>query len=41
VDYEGTVHLDRAGAFGYTVRVVPHNELLIGPTEMGLVTIAS
>ncbi|HEV7567798.1 MAG TPA: alpha-glucan family phosphorylase [Microbacteriaceae bacterium] len=41
VDYEGTVHLKRAGAFGYTVRVVPHHELLAGPTEMGLVANAS
>jgi starch phosphorylase len=41
VDYEGTVHLKRAGAFGYTVRVVPHHELLASPTEMGLVATAS
>jgi starch phosphorylase len=41
VEYEGTVHLDHAGAFGYTVRVVPKNDLLISPAEMGLVTVAA
>jgi len=39
--FTGTVELDRAGAFGYTVRVVPRNELLISPAEMGLVAVAS
>ena len=38
--FTGTLVLDRAGAFGYTVRVVPCNELLISPAEMGLVAIA-
>lgn len=37
----GTVHLARAGAFGYTVRVVPRHPLLASPAEMGLVTIAA
>ena len=32
------VPLDRAGAFGYTVRVLPHHELLDNPVELGLVT---
>ncbi len=39
--FTGTVELDRAGGFGYTVRVVPRNELLISPAEMGLVAVAS
>ncbi|MCD1570021.1 alpha-glucan family phosphorylase [Agromyces mediolanus] len=38
--YGGTVTLDRAGAFGYTVRVVPSNPLLAGPAELGLVALA-
>jgi starch phosphorylase len=43
-DGEGTYRfavdlpLDRAGAFGYTVRVLPHHELLESPVELGLVT---
>ncbi|PJJ63564.1 alpha-glucan family phosphorylase [Compostimonas suwonensis] len=40
VEYMGTVELDRAGAFGYTVRVVPKNALLISPAEMGLIAVA-
>ncbi|MDH6237465.1 alpha-glucan family phosphorylase [Cryobacterium sp. CG_9.6] len=39
--FTGTVELDRAGAFGYTVRVVPRNALLLGPAEMGLVAVAN
>ncbi|NYD66537.1 alpha-glucan family phosphorylase [Agromyces atrinae] len=39
--YTGTVPLDRAGSFGYTVRVVPRNRLLVSPAELGLQTIAS
>jgi len=39
--FTGTVELDRAGAFGYTVRVVPRNALLISPAEMGLIAVAS
>ncbi|MEO8906814.1 MAG: alpha-glucan family phosphorylase, partial [Microbacteriaceae bacterium] len=38
--YEGTIQLDRAGAFGYTVRVVPRNVLLASPAELGLVAVA-
>jgi starch phosphorylase len=38
--FTGTVELDRAGTFGYTVRVVPKNDLLISPAEMGLVAVA-
>ena len=39
--FVGTVKLDRAGGFGYTVRVVPRNSLLSSPAEMGLVAVAS
>jgi len=38
--FTGTVTLERAGGFGYTVRVVPKNDLLISPAEMGLVAVA-
>ena len=34
--YEGTVEAKRAGAIGYTVRVVPHHPLLASQAEMGL-----
>ena len=34
--YEGEVPLERAGAFGYTVRVLPHSALLPGDTDLGL-----
>jgi starch phosphorylase len=39
--YEGNVPLERTGAFGYTVRVLPHNALLASPAELGKVTVAS
>ncbi|NYI06510.1 alpha-glucan family phosphorylase [Allostreptomyces psammosilenae] len=35
--YEGPLTLDRTGAFGYTVRVLPSHPLLGSPTELGLV----
>ncbi len=38
--YQGTVALDRAGAFGYSVRVTPHHPLLANPAELGLVATA-
>jgi starch phosphorylase len=38
--YEGEIPLDRTGTFGYTVRVLPNNELLASPTELGLVASA-
>ncbi|MDJ0322279.1 alpha-glucan family phosphorylase [Cryobacterium sp. PH31-AA6] len=38
--FTGTVQLDRGGAFGYTVRVVPRNDLLLSPAEMGLIAVA-
>ncbi len=38
--YEGTVPLDRAGAFGWTIRVLPRHRLLASPAELGLVVTA-
>ena len=38
--YEGSVTLDRPGAFGYTVRVLPHAELLPSDADLGLLTTA-
>ncbi|MGO4103825.1 alpha-glucan family phosphorylase [Leifsonia sp. YAF41] len=37
----GTVLLNSAGGFGYTVRVLPRHDLLVSPAEMGLVAVAS
>jgi starch phosphorylase len=37
--YTGTVPLDRTGAFGYTVRVVPHHPLVATPAELGLIAV--
>ena len=37
--YEGTVPLDRRGAFGYTVRVLPHHPSLAAPAELGLIAL--
>jgi starch phosphorylase len=39
-EYVGTVALSRAGSFGYTVRIVPRNDLLLSSAELGLVAIA-
>ena len=39
--WEGTVPLERTGAFGYTVRVLPKNTLLATEAELGVVTVAS
>jgi glycogen phosphorylase len=39
--WEGTVPLERPGAFGYTVRVLPTNPLLATEAELGVVTVAS
>jgi starch phosphorylase len=41
LEYAGTVQLGWAGGFGYTVRVVPCNDLLLGAAELGLVAVAS
>jgi starch phosphorylase len=38
--FQVEVALDRAGALGYTVRVLPSHRLLVSPAEMGLVTTA-
>ncbi|MCX7522148.1 alpha-glucan family phosphorylase [Microbacterium sp. STN6] len=38
--FEGRLRLRHPGTFGYTVRVLPANELLVSPAEMGLVTLA-
>jgi glycogen phosphorylase len=38
--FEGDVPLERTGSFGYTVRVLPKNELLASPAEMGVVATA-
>ena len=37
--YEGWVEAVRAGAIGYTVRVVPYHPLLASQAEMGLATL--
>jgi glycogen phosphorylase len=36
--YVGEAELGRPGPFGYTVRVLPRNPLLVAPAEMGLIT---
>ncbi|MEL4318092.1 alpha-glucan family phosphorylase [Leifsonia sp. YIM 134122] len=38
--FTGTVKLGRAGSFGYTVRVVPHNALMAAPADLGLIATA-
>jgi len=38
VRYSGEVPLERAGPFGYTVRVLPNHPLLDSRAELGLVT---
>jgi starch phosphorylase len=38
--FEGELVLDRPGAFGYTVRVLPHHPGLASPAELGLVALA-
>ena len=35
--YEGVVPLERAGSFGYSVRVLPRNDALASVAELGLV----
>ncbi|GAB6986122.1 alpha-glucan family phosphorylase [Nocardioides pyridinolyticus] len=37
--FDGGVTLDRSGAFGYTVRVIPRNDLLASPAELGVVAL--
>ena len=38
--YQGEVPLERAGSFGYTVRVLPHSDLLPGDNDLGLMVTA-
>ncbi len=38
--FEGTVPLDRAGSFGYSVRVLPHSDRLPGDADLGLLASA-
>lgn len=37
--FTGAVPLDRTGAFGYTVRVVPFHPLMASPAELGLIAL--
>ncbi|MGW1764902.1 alpha-glucan family phosphorylase [Streptomyces sp. NPDC002073] len=39
--YEGPLPLDRTGAFGYTVRILPSHPLLATPAELGLLAAPS
>jgi starch phosphorylase len=39
--FSGTIPLERSGAFGYAVRVVPSHPLLVAATDLGLVANAS
>ena len=38
--FDGHLELDRAGAFGYTVRVLPRHDALANSAELGLVALA-
>ncbi len=38
--FDGQVKLARAGSFGYTVRILPRNDALASPAELGLVVLA-
>jgi starch phosphorylase len=38
--FDGDIELDRGGPFGYTVRVIPRNDLLTSVAELGVVAIA-
>ena len=38
--FDGHLELARAGAFGYTVRILPSNPALASPAELGLVSLA-
>jgi starch phosphorylase len=38
--FEGEIPLNRTGGFGYTVRILPKNELLAAPAELGLIATA-
>ena len=38
--FTATLPLERTGAFGYTVRVLPHSVRIADPAELGVVTSA-
>ncbi len=38
--FTATVPLERTGAFGYTVRVLPHSEHMADPAELGVISTA-
>jgi len=38
--FTATLPLERTGAFGYTVRVLPHSDRMVDPAELGVVTSA-
>jgi starch phosphorylase len=38
--FTATLPLERTGAFGYTVRVLPHSPRMADPAELGVVTSA-
>jgi starch phosphorylase len=38
--FTATLPLERTGAFGYTVRVLPHSERMADPAELGVVSSA-
>jgi starch phosphorylase len=38
--FEGQVPFERTGSFGYTVRVLPSNDALAGPAELGVIAVA-
>ncbi|GAA4694764.1 alpha-glucan family phosphorylase [Nocardioides conyzicola] len=37
--FDGDLLLDHSGAFGYTVRIIPRNDLLASPAELGVVAL--
>jgi len=37
--FDGSIQFERSGGFGYTVRVIPRNEFLISPAELGVVAV--
>ena len=37
--FDGSIQLDRSGGFGYTVRIIPRNDFLISPAELGVVAV--
>lgn len=39
--FAGSVTLTSPGSFGYNVRIVPRNDALASPAEMGLIAVAS